>query len=175
MGTHLSSVQRSNSIQTSIGERRRLANQPLPQGGRLPNQFLSANRSRATLFARTMKGPNHERSLIPPGRVANAASSGIALGVALTVAAGFNWFGPGFGWATGGTVDRTANKRAETAVIAILAPICAEKFLAQPDVVARKSLSEKSTPGREETSFQRNRSPPGSLLSKLGPRGRLLG
>ena len=68
---------------------------------------------------------------------------GIALGVALTVAAGFNWFGPGFGWATGGTVDRTANKRAETAVIAILAPICAEKFLAQPDVVARKVAFEK--------------------------------
>ena len=64
---------------------------------------------------------------------------GIAVGAVLTVAAGFNWFGPGFGWATGGTVDRIANKRAETAVIAILAPICAEKFLAQPDVAARKA------------------------------------
>jgi hypothetical protein len=68
---------------------------------------------------------------------------GIAVGVALTVAAGFNWFGPGFGWATGGTVDKIATKRAETAVIAILAPICAEKFLAQPEVAARKVAFEK--------------------------------
>ena len=77
------------------------------------------------------------------GELRTRLLQGIALGVALTVAAGFNWFGPGFGWATGGTVDRTANKRAETAVIAILAPICAEKFLAQPDVVARKVAFEK--------------------------------
>jgi hypothetical protein len=64
---------------------------------------------------------------------------GIAVGFVLTVAIGFNWFGPGFGWVTGGTVDKIANNRAETAVIAVLAPICAEKFLAQSDVVAKKA------------------------------------
>jgi hypothetical protein len=63
---------------------------------------------------------------------------GIAVGAVLTVAIGFNWFGPGFGWVTGGNVDKIADKRAETAVIAVLAPICAQKFLAQPDVAARK-------------------------------------
>jgi hypothetical protein len=63
---------------------------------------------------------------------------GIAVGFVLTVAIGFNWVGPGFGWVTGGTVDKIADKRAETAVIAVLAPVCAEKFLAQPDVAARK-------------------------------------
>jgi len=57
----------------------------------------------------------------------------------LTVAIGFNWTGYGFGWVTGGTVDKIADKRAETAVIAVLAPICAEKFLAQPDIAAKKA------------------------------------
>jgi hypothetical protein len=64
---------------------------------------------------------------------------GIAVGFVLTVAIGFNWFGPGFGWVTGGSVDKIANNRAETAVIAVLAPICAEKFLAQSDVAAKKA------------------------------------
>jgi hypothetical protein len=63
---------------------------------------------------------------------------GIAVGFVLAVAIGFNWVGPGFGWVTGGTVDKIADNRAETAVIAVLAPVCAEKFLAQPDVAARK-------------------------------------
>jgi len=45
---------------------------------------------------------------------------GAAAGFVLTVAIGF----------TGGTTEKIANNRAETAVIAILAPICAEKFLA---------------------------------------------
>jgi hypothetical protein len=63
---------------------------------------------------------------------------GAAAGFVLTVAIGFNWFGPGLGWVTGGTANKTADKRAETAVIAVLAPICAQKFLAQPDGAAKK-------------------------------------
>jgi hypothetical protein len=69
---------------------------------------------------------------------------GAAIGCVLTLGVGFNWFGPGFGWVTGGTADKVANKRAETAVIAVLAPICAEKFLAQPDIAARKIAFEKT-------------------------------
>jgi hypothetical protein len=64
---------------------------------------------------------------------------GAAAGFVLTVAIGFNWFGPGFGWVTGGTADKIANNRAETAVIAVLAPICADKFLAQSDVTEKKA------------------------------------
>jgi len=63
---------------------------------------------------------------------------GAAIGFALAVVVGFNWFGAGFGWVTGGTADKMANSRAETAVIAVLAPICAEKFLAQADIAAKK-------------------------------------
>jgi hypothetical protein len=68
---------------------------------------------------------------------------GIGIGFVLTVAVGFNWAGAGFGWVTGGTAERMANNRAETAVIAVLAPICAEKFLAQPDIAAKKTAFEK--------------------------------
>ena len=63
---------------------------------------------------------------------------GIAVGFVLTVAIGFNWFGPGFGWVTGGALEKISGKRAETAVIAVLAPLCAEKFLSQGDVAAKK-------------------------------------
>jgi hypothetical protein len=63
---------------------------------------------------------------------------GAAIGFVLTVAIGFNWFGLGLGWVTGGTASKTADKRAETAVIAVLAPICAQKFLAQPDAAAKQ-------------------------------------
>src|SRR3954453_19441799 len=68
---------------------------------------------------------------------------GIAIGFVLTVAIGFNWAGVGFGWVTGGTAEKIANKRVETAVVAVLAPICPEKFLAQPGVAAKKAAFEK--------------------------------
>jgi cytochrome c biogenesis protein CcdA len=68
---------------------------------------------------------------------------GIALGFVLTVAIGFNWAGAGFGWMTGGTAEKVANKRVETALIAVLAPICAANFLAQPDIAAKKAAFEK--------------------------------
>jgi hypothetical protein len=63
---------------------------------------------------------------------------GIAVGAVLTVAIGFNWTGYGFGWVTGGTAYKLAENRTEKAVIAVLAPICIEKFNAQPDAVAKK-------------------------------------
>jgi hypothetical protein len=83
---------------------------------------------------------------VPPALAGESLTrlvQGAAIGCVVTLAVGFNWFGPGFGWVTGGTADKVANKRAETAVIAVLAPICAEKFLAQPDIAARKIAFEK--------------------------------
>jgi hypothetical protein len=83
---------------------------------------------------------------VPPALAGESLTrlvQGAAIGWVVTLAVGFNWFGPGFGWVTGRTADKVANKRAETAVIAVLAPICAEKFLAQPDIAARKIAFEK--------------------------------
>ena len=41
------------------------------------------------------------------------------------------------GWTLGSTADRMANERAQTAVVAVLAPICVEKFQHQADASAK--------------------------------------
>src|ERR1043166_7627193 len=87
------------------------------------------------------------------GEALTRLGQGSAIGFVLTLAIGFNWFGPGFGWVTGGTVDTIANKRAETAVIAVLAPICAEKFLAQSDVAAKKAAFAKVASWKRRDEF----------------------
>ena len=70
---------------------------------------------------------------------------GAAAGFVLTVAIGF----------TGGTTEKIANNRAETAVIAILAPICAEKFLAQSDVAAKTDVVAKKAAFAKVDSWKR--------------------
>ena len=49
---------------------------------------------------------------------------------------GFTWFG----WILGGTAEKLANQRAETAVVAALTPICVEKF--QHQAGAAEKLAE---------------------------------
>lgn len=53
-----------------------------------------------------------------------AALWGAAGGAAALALIGFMWGG----WVTGGTATRMAKEQAEKAVIAVLAPICADKF-----------------------------------------------
>jgi hypothetical protein len=43
----------------------------------------------------------------------------------------------GFGFMSRSAADKLASTRSETAVIAVLAPVCAEKFRALPDVASR--------------------------------------
>ena len=59
---------------------------------------------------------------------------GAAIGAVATVFIGFFWGG----WSLGSTANRMANERSELAVVAALAPICADKFRALPDAEARK-------------------------------------
>jgi hypothetical protein len=63
---------------------------------------------------------------------------GMTIGAIATVVIGFNWAGYGFGWVTAGGADKLAGKRVETAVIAALGPICADKFSALADVADKK-------------------------------------
>ena len=56
----------------------------------------------------------------------------VAGAVAFTVV-GFS----SLGWTLGGTAERMATQRAEAAVVAVLAPICVEKFQQQTDAVAK--------------------------------------
>ena len=47
------------------------------------------------------------------------------------------------GWSLGSTADKMAKERSELAVIAALAPVCADKFSALPDADAKKAALSK--------------------------------
>jgi hypothetical protein len=59
---------------------------------------------------------------------------GAAAGAIATILVGFYWGG----WSLGSTADKMAKERSELAVIAALAPVCAEKFRALPDAGAKQ-------------------------------------
>ena len=59
---------------------------------------------------------------------------GAAVGAVATIFVGFYWGG----WSLGSTAEKTAKERSELAVIAALAPVCADKFRAQPDAEAKQ-------------------------------------
>jgi len=59
---------------------------------------------------------------------------GAAAGAVATIVVGFYWGG----WSLGSTADKMATQRSELAVIAALAPVCADKFRALPDFAAKK-------------------------------------
>ena len=42
-----------------------------------------------------------------------------------------------FGWTLGGTAERLAKERAQTAVVEVLSPICVEKFRHQADAASK--------------------------------------
>lgn len=59
---------------------------------------------------------------------------GIAIGaVAMLIA-----LPSGFGWYTPGGAEKLAKLRADSALVSVLAPVCAEKFAAQADAAKKK-------------------------------------
>ncbi len=58
---------------------------------------------------------------------------GAAVGAVATIVIGFNWGG----WSLGSTADKMAKDQSDLAVVAALAPVCADKFRAQPDAAAK--------------------------------------
>ena len=83
---------------------------------------------------------------------------GAAAGAVATMFVGFYWGG----WSLGSTADKMAKERSELAVVAALAPVCADKFRALPDADAKKVALSKvefvEAPGRIP---QGVRDPPG--------------
>ena len=59
---------------------------------------------------------------------------GAAAGAVATIFVGFYWGG----WSLGSTADKMAKERSELAVVAALAPVCADKFRALPDAAAKQ-------------------------------------
>ena len=58
---------------------------------------------------------------------------GAAAGAVATMVVGFSWGG----WSLGSTADKMAKKQSHLAVVAALAPVCADKFRALPDAEAK--------------------------------------
>ena len=64
---------------------------------------------------------------------------GAVAGAVATMVVGFYWGG----WSLGSTADRMAKERSELAVVAALAPVCADKFRALPDAAAKQAALSK--------------------------------
>jgi hypothetical protein len=64
---------------------------------------------------------------------------GAATGAVATIFVGFYWGG----WSLGSTAIKLADERANTAVVAALAPICVEKFLQNSDAKANLAVLQK--------------------------------
>ena len=74
---------------------------------------------------------------------------GAALGAIVTVAVGFSWTGYGFGWTLGGTAENMASERTEAAVVAALAPICAQRYADNATPLQRVAFSKESSWARD--------------------------
>ena len=68
------------------------------------------------------------------GELLKRLLQGAAAGAVATIFVGFYWGG----WSLGSTAEKTAKERSELAVIAALAPVCADKFRALPDAEAKQ-------------------------------------
>jgi hypothetical protein len=83
------------------------------------------------------------------GESLNRLLQGAAAGAAATVMVGFYWGG----WSLGSTADKMAKERSELAVVAALAPVCADKFRALPDAEAKKVALSKTDSWKRQDEF----------------------
>ena len=74
---------------------------------------------------------------------------GAAAGAVATMFVGFYWGG----WSLSSTAEKNANQRSELAVVAALAPVCADKFRALPDAEAKKVTLSKVDSWKREGEF----------------------
>jgi hypothetical protein len=74
---------------------------------------------------------------------------GAVVGAVATIVVGFNWGG----WSLGSTADKMAREQSKLAVVAALAPVCADKFRAQPDAAAKTIALSKVYPWKRAEEF----------------------
>ena len=89
---------------------------------------------------------------------------GMAIGAVASMVIGFSWGG----WVTGGTADKLAAERADTAVLAALTPICVEKFLQNSDAKANLAVLQKISSNWEQGQYLEKggwATPPGATSS----------
>jgi hypothetical protein len=87
---------------------------------------------------------------------------GAAVGAIATIFVGFYWGG----WSLGSTADKMATEQSKLAVVAALAPVCADKFRAQPDAAAKTIALSK-----EVYSWNRAKDFPKELITLPGETG----
>jgi hypothetical protein len=89
---------------------------------------------------------------------------GMAIGAVASMVVGFSWGG----WVTGGTADKLAAERANTAVLAALTPICVEKFLKNSEAKANLADLQKISSTWEQGQYLEKggwATPPGATSS----------
>lgn len=74
---------------------------------------------------------------------------GAAAGAVATMLIGFTWGG----WSLASTAEKQARDRSEQAVIAALAPVCADKFRALPDAEAKRVALSKADSWKRRDEF----------------------
>ena len=57
---------------------------------------------------------------------------GVVIGAVGIMILGFSWWG----WVLGSTAERVAKERADSMAVSLLAPVCVDRFMAQPDKLA---------------------------------------
>jgi hypothetical protein len=92
-----------------------------------------------------MEIPKETKAALKPA-LWGAAAGAIALAIV-----GFNWGG----WVTGGTAETIARSRAATAVVAVLAPICVEKFRQAAGASANLAEMKKATSWDQSTFIEK--------------------
>jgi hypothetical protein len=65
---------------------------------------------------------------------------GAIIGAVVIMIVGFSWWG----WTLGSTAESMAKERADTAVVALLTPLCVESFLKQPDAMTKLAEFQKT-------------------------------
>ena len=83
------------------------------------------------------------------GQSLNRLLQGAAVGAVASIVIGFSWGG----WMTGGTADRLAAERADTAIVAALTPVCVEKFLQNSDAKANLAVLQKISTSWEQGDY----------------------
>ena len=77
---------------------------------------------------------------------------GAAAGAVAIMFVGFYWGG----WSLGSTADKMAKERSDLAVVSALAPVCADKFRALPDAVAKTAALSKADTWKRRDEFPKD-------------------
>ena len=78
---------------------------------------------------------------------------GACIGAVATMVVGFYWGG----WSLNSTAQKMAKEKSNVAVVAVLAPVCAEKFRALPDYDCQAGLADQGrSRGSAAMNFRRN-------------------